>query len=143
MERGAFMRKTEVRPKNSGGRRALGLLLGGLLALGVELVILLLGSAAVSLGVLRNDATIQITAVACIIGGFVGGSFVCAQWTRQRLLAGILTGVVCILLIMLLALIGGNGKFGTQMLVELASCLVGGGLAGALAGKKKKKHKSR
>lgn len=121
------------------------LILGGLLALGIELIVLLLGSVAVSAGVLRADTTTQVTAVACLIGCFIGGTLACARWNTRRLFAGLLTGVICFLLILCVALLLGDGpEIGAQALIELAGCVVGGGLAGVLAGgKKKKKRKMR
>ena len=47
---------------------ATGVALGGLLALGVELILLLLGAAAVSRGILKDSAAPQLTAAACVLG---------------------------------------------------------------------------
>ena len=54
---------------------ATGVALGGLLALGVELILLLLGAAAVSRGILKDSAAPQLTAAACVLGCFAGGLF--------------------------------------------------------------------
>ena len=53
---------------------ALGILLGGLLALGVCLLFLLGMSLAISGGVLGMELTYQITIVGCVLGGFCGGA---------------------------------------------------------------------
>lgn len=136
------MRKTEARQHDGGARKALMLLLGALLALGIELIVLLLGSVAVSAGILRTDTETQVTAAACLLGCFIGGSFACAHWDSKRLLAGLLSGLICFALILLVALILGDGlEIGTKGLIELAGCVVGGGLAGVLAGRKKKKKR--
>ena len=139
------MRKTETRQSSGRGQNIVALILGALLALGIELIVLLLGSIAVSAGVLRADAATQVTAAACLIGCFIGGSLACARWDTRRLFAGLLTGVVCFLLILFAAFLLGDGpEIGTQALIELAGCVIGGGLAGVLAGgKKKKKRKTR
>lgn len=138
------MRKRESRQGSGPSQNVLALILGALLALGVELLLLLLGAVAVSSGILRADTTMQVTAAACLIGCFIGGSFACRSWKSHRLPAGLLTGVCCFALILLGALIGGSLEFGTQALIELAGCAVGGGLAGLLAGRKKtKKRKTR
>lgn len=138
------MRKTESRQGSGMTQKVLALILGAMLALGVELLLLLLGAIAVSAGVLRADSTMQVTAAACLIGCFIGGSFACGRWKSHRLPAGLLTGICCFALILLVALIDGGLEFGTQALIELAGCAVGGGLAGLLAGRKKtKKRKTR
>lgn len=139
-----FMRKTESRQNSGASQKVMALILGALLALGIELLLLLLGAVAVSAGILRADTTMQVTAAACLIGCFVGGGFACRSWKSHRLPAGVLTGICCFVLILLFALIGGEFEFGTQALIELAGCAVGGGLAGLLAGRKKtKKRKMR
>lgn len=136
------MQKKESRQGGTGTtQNMLALILGAMLALGVELLLLLLGAAAVSAGILRVDTTMQVTAAACLLGSFVGGSFACRSWKSHRLPAGLLTGLCCFMLILLGALIGGSFEFGTQALIELAACAVGGGLAGILAGQKKRKRK--
>ena len=139
------MRKTEARQGSGSTQNIVALILGALLALGIELIVLLLGSIAVSAGVLKADTTTQITAVACLIGCFIGGTFTCARWGVRRLLAGMLTGLICFAFILLVALISGNGaEIGTQGLIELAGCVVGGGLVGLLGARgKKKKRKVR
>lgn len=135
------MRKTETARESDSLRTIAALLLGGLLALGIELVVLLVGSIAVSAGVLRVDTAPQLTVAACLLGCFIGGRLTCSKWKSRRLFAGLLTGVICFLLILLLSLIGGNIEFGTQALIELVSCVVGGSLAGATWGKKKRRRK--
>ncbi len=139
------MRRTEPGRSQSRGQQIAVLILGALLALGIELIVIFLGSIAVSSGVLRPDTAAQTTAAACLIGCFIGGSLACARWDARRLFAGLLTGVFCFLLILLIAfLMDGDPEIGTQALIECAGCLVGGGIAGVLAGgKKKKKRKAR
>ena len=136
------MRKTEARQGSGNAQNIVALILGALLALGIELIVLLLGSIAVSAGVLKADTATQVTAVACLIGCFAGGSFTCARWGVRRLLAGLLTGLICFALIVLVALISGSGfEIGTQGLIELAGCVVGGGLSGLLSARGKKKRR--
>ena len=60
------------------------LLLGGLLALGLELLLLLLGAVVVSNGILSDDASVQIATAACVLGCFGGGLFVCRRWNARR-----------------------------------------------------------
>lgn len=136
------MRKAEMKREPDRLQGALALLLGGLLALGMELLMLLAGAIAVSAGIIRVDAAPQITAAACLIGCFFGGVFACARWNSRRLFGGLLTGGICFLLIVLISLVSGKTEFGVQALIELAGCLVGGCLAGAASiGRKKGRRK--
>ena len=122
---------------------ATGVALGGLLALGLQLVILLLGALAVSNGILKEDASLQLTAAACVLGCFGGGLLACSRWRSRRLLGGLAAGLVCWLLILAVGLLMSDGLvLGVQALIELAGCLCGGALAGLLGGGKKKKRAS-
>ena len=117
-------------------------MLGGLLALGVELMVLLLGAAAVSNGILKEDAAAQVTAAACVVGCLAGGLLACARCGSRRLLAGLAVGAVCCLLILAVGLLMGDGlQLGTQALIELAGCLCGGAIAGMLCSRKTKKKR--
>jgi putative membrane protein (TIGR04086 family) len=134
------MRRTEPGRSQSRGQQIAVLALGALLALGIELIVIFLGSVAVSAGVLKAGAAAQTTAAACLIGCFIGGNLACKRWNSKRLFAGLLTGLLCFLFILIIAcLMDGTPELGTQALVECAGCLVGGGIAGVLAGGKKKK----
>ena len=127
-----FMHGTQEQSGRA-GRMAAGVLLGGLLALAAALLVLLLGALAVSRGILREGAGVQLTAGACLLGSFLGGWFSCAWWDSRRLFAGVLAGAACFLLILLAGLPGEDGpRLGVQALVELAACLCGGGAAGLL-----------
>lgn len=139
------MRRTEPGRSESRAQQITVLILGALLALGMELIVIFLGSLAVSAGILKPDAAAQTTAAACLIGCFIGGSLACKRWSSKRLFAGLLTGLFCFLLILVISfLLDGAPEIGTQALIECAGCLVGGGIAGVLAGgKKKKKRKNR
>ena len=137
------MRKAEAQ----GGGAALAVtavMLGGLLALGVALMVLLLGAVAVSGGILKEDSAAQVTAAACVAGCFAGGLLACTRCASRRLPAGLAVGGVCCLLIAAVGLLMGDGlQLGAQALIELAGCLCGGALAGMLcAGKSKKKRPS-
>ena len=135
------MRKTEAQGANA-AQMVTAVALGGLLALGVELMVLLLGAAAVSNGILKEDAALQVTAAACVAGCFGGGLLACTHWTSKRLLAGLATGVVCYLLILAVGLLMGDGfQLGAQALIELAGCLCGGAIAGMLCGTGSKKKR--
>ena len=135
------MRVADTKREGDGLQCALSLVLGGLLALGLEMVILLLGSAAVLSGVFRLNASPQLTAAVCLCGCFIGGRLTCTRWKTRRLLGGILTGIVCFLFILLIALFSGKADIGIQGLIELSSCIVGGALAGTFITKRKKRGK--
>lgn len=138
------MGKSEERGANA-VQMATGVALGGLLALGVEMMILLLGAVAVSKGVLKEDAAPQLTAAACVLGCLAGGLLACARWKSRRLLGGLATGAVCYLLMLAVGLLMSDSlKLGVQALIELAGCLCGGALAGLLGrGRKKKRAAAR
>lgn len=136
------MGKAETQGGNA-VQMATGVALGGLLALGIELVILLLGSVAVSNGILREAAAPQLTAAACVLGCFGGGLLACARWKSRRVLGGLAAGVVCFLLILAVGMLMSDDLvLGSQALIELAGCLCGGALAGMLGGGRRKKRPS-
>ena len=134
------MGKAEERGTNA-VQMATGVVLGGLLALGVELMILLLGALAVSNGVLKEDSASQLTAAAGVVGCIIGGMLACYRWRDRRLLGGHAAGMVCYLLILAVSLLMSDAPaLGAQALIELAGCLCGGALAGMLGGRRKKKR---
>ena len=135
------MRKAEA--QGGGAAQAVtAVMLGGLLALGVELTVLLLGAAAVSRGILKEDAAVQVTAAACVTGCFAGGLLACTRCGSKRLPAGLAVGGVCCLLIAAVGLVLGDGlRLGAQALIELAGCRCGGALAGMLCGRRKSKKR--
>ena len=136
------MRKAEA--QGSGAAQAVtAVMLGGLLALGVALMVLLLGAVAVSNGVLKEDSAAQVTAAACVAGCFAGGLLACSRCGSKRLPAGLAVGGVCCLLIAAVGLLMGDGlRLGAQALIELAACLCGGALAGVLCGRRPKKKRA-
>lgn len=142
MKRGAFMRKAETQGVNA-AQMVTAVVLGGLLALGVELMVLLLGAAAVSSGILKEDVAPQLTAAACVLGCLIGGALACTRWKSHRLLAGLAVGMVCYLLILAVGLLMSDGfELGVQALIELAGCLCGGAIAGMFGSRKTKKKRA-
>ena len=136
------MRKAEA--QGSGAvQMVTAVMLGGLLALGVELMVLLLGAVAVSNGILKEDAAAQVTAAACVVGCLAGGLLACTRCSSSRLLAGLAVVAVCCMLILAVGLLMGDGlRLGAQALIELAGCLCGGAIAGVLRGGKAKKKRT-
>ena len=136
------MRKAEVQGMNA-AQTVTVVMLGGLLALGVELMVLLLGAIAVSNGILKEGAAAQVTAAACVVGCLAGGLLACSRCGSRRLLAGLAVGAVCCLLILAVGLLMGDGlRLGVQALIELAGCLCGGAIAGMLCGRSTKKKRA-
>ena len=136
------MRKAEAQGAGA-VRMVTAVMLGGLLALGVELMVLLLGAVAVSNGILKEDAAAQVTAAACVVGCLAGGLLACTRCGSRRLLVGLAVGAVCCLLILAVGLLMGDGlRLGAQALIELAGCLCGGAIAGMLRGGKTKKKRA-
>ena len=136
------MRKAEAQ-EGGAAQAVTAVMLGGLLALGVALMVLLLGAVAVSNGILKEDAAAQVTAAACVVGCFAGGLPACARCGSRRLFAGLAVGGVCCLLIVAVGLLMGDGlHMGAQALIELAGCLCGGAIAGMLCGGRPKKKRA-
>ena len=136
------MRKAEAQGVGA-AQTVTAVMLGGLLALGVELMVLLLGAAAVSNGIWKEDAAAQVTAAACVVGCLAGGLLACSRCESRRLLAGLAVGAVCCLLILAVGLLMGDGfRLGAQALIELAGCLCGGAIAGMLCGGRQKKKRA-
>lgn len=137
------MRRTESQQSDKNAKSIAALGLGVLIAFGIELVVLLIGSVLVSAGVLRPDTEMQAAAAACLLGCFAGGRFACKDWKSGRLLCGLLCGLFCFLLIFLVAIMSSDHfEMKGQGLVELAACLIGGGLAGMTARHKRKKKRT-
>ena len=118
-----FMRKSETQSANA-VEKTIAVVLGGLIALGIAVLVLLAAAAAVSAGVLREDTAVQGTAAACIIGCFLGGLITCVKWGNCSLIAVSL-------------LISDGLELGLHALTELACCLCGGAAAGLLCGRKR------
>lgn len=136
------MRKAETQGFNA-VQMVTAVALGGLLALGIELMVLLIGAAAVSNGIWKEDAACQVTAAACALGCLAGGLLACTRWSSRRLLAGLAVGAVCYLLILAVGLLMSDEfQLGTQALIELAGCLSGGAIAGLFSGRKKGKKRA-
>ena len=127
-----FLRKDDVKP---GGptQMVLGVALGGVVAIVVELLVLLAGAAAISSGLLRENAQLQLVAMACVLGGLVGGLVCACRWPARKLLGGLAAGLTCgVLLWIISAARGGGQVLEVRGLVVLTSCLCGGALAGLL-----------
>ena len=126
--------KRELAAKHTAVRIAL----GSLLSLGLTMLLLLAGAAAVSRGLLGQDQQAQIAGAGCLIGCFLGALSVCGRLNSKRFPGGVVTGGGCFLLILLAGLLSEQPmEFGSQGTAELLCCLIGGALAGLLTARKK------
>lgn len=111
----------------------LGVALGSAVAIGVELLVLLVGAAAISGGVLRENAQLQLVAMACVLGGLIGGVVCACRWPARKLLGGMAAGLTCALVLWVVSAARGGGQvLEVRGLVVVASCVCGGALAGLL-----------
>lgn len=127
-----FLRKDDVK---TGGptQMVLGVALGGGVALGVELLVLLAGAAAISAGLVRENAQLQLVALACVLGCLVGGVVCACRWPARKLLGGLAAGLTCAVLLWVASAARGGGQvLEVRGLVVVASCVCGGALAGLL-----------
>ena len=137
-----FLRNEDVKRGNP-GQMGLGVAVGSAVAVAVELLVLLLGAAAISGGVLQESAQLQLVALACVLGGLVGGLVCACRWPARKLLGGLAAGGVNFLLLWLVSLARGGGQIlEVRSLVVLACCVCGGALAGLMCLKVRKKRPS-
>jgi len=126
-------------------------LIGGMIALFVCLICLLIASFGISQGFLSAELKTQLVVIACVTGGFCGGLFAVRQCSTHGLLVGLAVGGTLFLLQLTLGLLlydtlsPENGGLGL-----LFGALCGGAAAGILGGgrrqtsaRKGKKHRKR
>ena len=133
------MRKKEEEQGAKLIRCAMGLVLGGVLALAVCFAFLLCAAAAISGGLAGEELMYQFTVVGCVLGGFAGGILAVRRCGSRTLLVGLTTGAVFFLLLLTIGTLcfasvsleaGGIGL--------LCGALCGGAAAGLLGGGRKK-----
>ena len=122
--------------------RVTGVILAGSgIALGVCMLVLLLTAFFITSGQISQQLIPHLTAAACVIGSFVGGSVSISRCGQRALPVGAAVGGVLFLLLMTVGVLlfpdmnvenGGGIIFG--------SCLSGGALAGLLTGGKGRKR---
>lgn len=115
---------------------------GGLLAVAVMLAVLLAGAGAISVGWLGQEMMSRWGMLACVAGSLAGGLAAARQERRWALLLGLGIGGMLFGLLLLagLALYEGAPEMG-RIPGILCSCLCGGGMAGILGRKSRKKRK--
>ena len=136
------MRKNEEDQGAKLVRYALGVLIGGVAALLVCFLFLLLASVGISRGLLGEDLMYQMTIVSCVVGSFAGGMIAVRSCRTRTLIVGLMVGAVLFLLLLTIGLLffdtmtpeaGGIGL--------LCGTLCGGAAAGLLGGRPKKKRR--
>ena len=121
----------------------LNLLRAGVLGMAAALLVLAGAAAMISFGLIENGKGAGAIIAACLLGSFLGGIFA----VRQRKGAALATGLGAGAVLFLLLLSAGTVLYDTLPVVRsvgavAGACLCGGGLAGVLAGKPKKKRRA-
>lgn len=136
------MRKNEEDQGTKLVRCALSILIGGVAAMLVCFLFLLLASIGISSGWLSEGLMYQLTIVGCVLGSFAGGIFAVRRCGTRTLLVGLAVGGVLFLLLLTIGLLffdtmtpeaGGVGL--------LCGALCGGAAAGLLGSRPKRKRK--
>ena len=118
----------------------LGLVLGGVAALAVCFVFLLVASAAISGGLAGEELMYQLTIVGCVLGAFAGGLLAVRRCGSRALIVGLTTGGVLFLLLLTIgALCFETVSLEAGGIGLLCGSLCGGAAAGILGGGGKKK----
>lgn len=115
------------------------ILKGGIVALAVTLLILLVGACMISAGILSEGAMSGMVTAACVAGALLGG-LLAVRWVGSRPLpVGLGTGLILFLLLLSIGLLLYDGASLAQGGIRLAlACACGGALAGVLGSRKKK-----
>ena len=138
------MQKKGAEQGNGLAAQTASLLLGGVISVAVSILLLLLGSCAVSAGLLDQDKPLRLVLGACLAGAFFGGMFTGKRWEKRRLFAGVLSGLVAFLILLSVGLMGyGATLEGESGIGVLICCVCGGGIAGFVRGGSRKKQKKR
>ncbi len=125
-------------------------MIGGLMALGISLLLLFLAAAGISGGLVSADLREQLSVVACVLGGFLGGLFAVRRCPTRGLFVGAAVGAVLFLLQLTLGLLfydtpslenGGVGLLCGDLCGGAAAGILGGG--GRRPPQKKKRRRGR
>ena len=130
------MKKKEEEQSAKLIRCGMGLVLGGVAALAVCFVFLLVASAAISGGLAGEELMYQLTIVGCVLGAFAGGLMAVRRCGSRALIAGLTTGGV---LLTIGALCFETVSLEAGGIGLLCGSLCGGAAAGILGGGGKKK----
>lgn len=120
------------------------ILLGGALALAVCCALLFLAAAAISVGWLREELSLQLTVAGCAVGTACGALFAILRCKKRALLVGLSVSAVFFLLLLTAGvLVYGDVALEQGGAALLCGSVCGGAAAGLLcAGPGKKKRKT-
>ena len=137
------MRKNEEDQGAKAVRYLVGVILGGVAALIVCFVFLLIASVCISRGLLGMGLLYQITLVGCVVGAFAGGRLAIRRCGSRALIVGLATGLVLFLLLLTVGVIGFRAAPEAGGIGLCCASLCGGAVAGLLGvgGKGKKKRR--
>ncbi len=128
--------------KGTGSTLPMALGKGSMTAVLAMAVFLLAGAGAVSAGILGQEMMGRWGFLSCVAGGLAGGWVAVRKERRWALPLGLGTGGILFLLLLLTGLVFYEGSPAAEgMLPVLCACLCGGGMAGILGRKNKKKRK--
>lgn len=118
------------------------LLKGGAIAGLTALLLLVVCAVSISFGLFGQQWMEGAVLAVCVIGVMTGGCYAVNRIRKHTLVVGL--GVACILFLLLLA--AGHMAYGSVSIEErgagiLCSCLCGGGIAGILTSRPRKKRK--
>lgn len=123
-------------------------MLGGVAALAVCFVFLLVASAAISGGLAGEELMYQLTIVGCVLGAFAGGLLAVRRCGSRALIVGLTTGGVLFLLLLTIGgallrngLSGGGGHRPAVRLPVRRSCRRNPGRRGKKKPARKKRRK--
>ena len=120
----------------------LDLLRGGALGTVVSVLALALLAVLVSGGVMNAAAGERAVVGACLLGGLAGGLFAAKRKKSGALLLGVGAGAVMFLLLLSMGTVGyGTAPGAGEMGAIGGACLCGGGLAGVLMSRPKKRKR--
>jgi len=142
------MRKSEEDQGTMLLRYGKAVLLGGAAAFVTSLVFLLLAALGVSRGLIGGELRYQLTVVACVLGGFIGGLCAVRRCPTRGLFVGLAVGGVLFLLQLTLGLLlyeeislesGGVGLLCGALCGGAAAGILGGGGKKTVRGKKRRR----
>lgn len=118
------------------------LIRGSLTGLVILLLFLLAGTGGISLGILGQEMMERWGILSCIVGSLLGGWISVRQDRCWALVLGPGTGGILFTLLLMMGLIFyGELPSGDKLIPVLCACLCGGGMAGILGRKRKKKKR--
>ncbi len=143
------MQKTEAEQGQNLVYYAAWIVLGGVAAMIVCIVVLLIGSILISNGVVGEGAMHQTALIACVLGGIFGGHMAVKRCATRTLLVGLGAGLVFFLILLTIGSLGGmlaansNAGGSGSTIGTCCACLCGGAIAGLLGTKRSKTRKKR